>query len=205
MAATVTSSSVTDLANAAKAAARRLATVPPAAKDAALYAIADALEARIPEILEANARDLEAGRAHGLSAALMDRLALERRARARGSRTACARSRRCPIRWARSSTVGAWPTGSTSARFESRSGVIAVVYEARPNVTIDAAALCLKSRQRGVAARVLVGGAFERGAGAGRVAKPRPRSCPRARLSARGRRRPRGADRTRHSWRASST
>src|SRR3954465_3446050 len=70
-------SSVTDLALGAKAAARRLATVPSATKDAALLAIADALEARTPEILEANARDLEAGRASGLSAALMDRLALD--------------------------------------------------------------------------------------------------------------------------------
>src|SRR5918994_6989791 len=76
MAATVSSTSVTDLALAVKAAARRLATVPSATKDAALHAIADALEARIPEILEANARDLEAGRENGLSDALMDRLAL---------------------------------------------------------------------------------------------------------------------------------
>ena len=67
--------SVTDLALAAKAAARRLATVDSATKDAALLAIADALEARTPEIIEANARDLEAGRAAGLSSALMDRLA----------------------------------------------------------------------------------------------------------------------------------
>src|SRR4051794_41610824 len=74
MAATVSSTSVTDLAVAAKAAARRLATVPSATKDAALHAIADALEARTPEILEANARDLEAGPEAGLSAALMDRL-----------------------------------------------------------------------------------------------------------------------------------
>src|SRR4051795_3321281 len=77
MAATVTSSSVTDLALAAKAVARRLATVPSATKDAALHAIAHALEARTPEILEANARDLEAGRESGLSSALMDRLALD--------------------------------------------------------------------------------------------------------------------------------
>src|SRR3954449_266610 len=83
MAATVTSSSVTDLALAAKAAARRLATVPSATKDAALHAIADALEARTPEILEANARDLEAGRGSGLSAAVMDRLSLDA-ARVRG-------------------------------------------------------------------------------------------------------------------------
>ena len=54
-----------------------------ATKDRALHAIADALEARMPEILEANARDLEAGRESGLSAALMDRLALDE-ARVRG-------------------------------------------------------------------------------------------------------------------------
>src|SRR5688500_8551741 len=69
--------SVTDLALAAKAAARRLATVDSATKDAALLAIADALEARTAEILAANARDLDAGRAAGLSAALMDRLSLD--------------------------------------------------------------------------------------------------------------------------------
>src|SRR5689334_25257666 len=76
MAATV-STSVTDLARAAKSAARRLAQVDSATKNRALLAIADALEARTPEILEANARDLEAGRENGLSAALMDRLALD--------------------------------------------------------------------------------------------------------------------------------
>src|SRR3954462_6507673 len=77
MAATVTSSSVTALARAAKAAARRLATVPAATKDAALHAIADALEARVGELLETNPRDLDAGREAGLSPALMDRLALD--------------------------------------------------------------------------------------------------------------------------------
>src|SRR3954451_20229446 len=72
----VVSSSVSDLCRVAKAASRRLAQVDSATKDAALHAIAGALEARTPEILEANERDLEAGRASGLSAALMDRLAL---------------------------------------------------------------------------------------------------------------------------------
>src|SRR6059058_2997707 len=70
-------SSVTDLCLAAKAAARPLAAAPSAVKDRALHAIADALEARVDEILEANARDLEAGRESGLSVALMDRLALD--------------------------------------------------------------------------------------------------------------------------------
>ena len=69
--------SVTDLCLAAKAAARPLAAAPSAVKDAALRAIAQALEARVDEILEANARDLDAGRANGLGEALMDRLALD--------------------------------------------------------------------------------------------------------------------------------
>ena len=73
----VATQSVTDLCRAAKAAARELAALDSATKDRALLAIADALEARTPEILEANARDLEAGRESGLSAALMDRLALD--------------------------------------------------------------------------------------------------------------------------------
>src|SRR5919112_2083188 len=73
----VVSSSVTDIARASKAASRRLALVDSATKDAALHAIADALVARTPEVLEANERDLEAGREAGLSAALMDRLALD--------------------------------------------------------------------------------------------------------------------------------
>src|SRR3954453_6405698 len=60
----------------AKAAARPLAATPSAVKDAALRSIADALEARVDEILEANARAPAAGRESGLSAALMDRLAL---------------------------------------------------------------------------------------------------------------------------------
>src|ERR687895_2894425 len=69
--------SVTDICHAAKTAARELAQVDSATKDRALLAIAEALQARVPEILEANARDLEAGREAGLSPALMDRLALD--------------------------------------------------------------------------------------------------------------------------------
>src|SRR4051794_8487151 len=69
--------SVTDVCLRAKAAAHDLARIGSGLKDAALHAVADALEARTPEILEANAQDLEAGRESGLSAALTDRLALD--------------------------------------------------------------------------------------------------------------------------------
>lgn len=143
-AATVPTTSVTDLALAAKAAARRLATVPSATKDAALHAIADALEARIPEILEANARDLEAGRENGLSDALMDRLALtdERvRAIAAGTRAIAA----LPDPVGEVVDGGRLPNGLEVRKVRVPLGVVAVVYEARPNVTIDAAALALKS------------------------------------------------------------
>src|SRR3954447_5369466 len=144
MAATVTSSSVTALALAAKAAARRLATVPSATKDLALHAIADALEARIPEILEANARDLEAGRANGLSAALMDRLALND-ARVRGIAEGARKIAALPDPVGEVVDGGRLANGLDFRKVRVPLGVIAVVYEARPNVTIDAAALCLKS------------------------------------------------------------
>src|SRR3954452_19675939 len=146
MAATVapTIESVTDLALAAKAAARRLAAVPSATKDAALLAIADALEARIPEIIEANVRDLEAGRENGLSSALMDRLALDEgrvRSIAQGARAIAALPD--PV----GEVVDGFrlPNGLEVRKVRVPLGVVAVVYEARPNVTIDAAALCLKA------------------------------------------------------------
>ncbi|MDX6666614.1 MAG: glutamate-5-semialdehyde dehydrogenase, partial [Solirubrobacteraceae bacterium] len=73
----VTTRSVTDVCVAARAAARRLAALDSATKDRALHAIADALEERAAEIVEANERDMEAGREAGLSAALLDRLMLD--------------------------------------------------------------------------------------------------------------------------------
>jgi glutamate-5-semialdehyde dehydrogenase len=73
----VATASVTELCRAAQAASRVLAGLPTTTKDAALLAIADALEARTPEVLEANGRDVEAGREQGLSPALTDRLRLD--------------------------------------------------------------------------------------------------------------------------------
>src|ERR687890_332469 len=140
----VATQSVTDLCRAAKAAARDLAALDSATKDAALLAVADALEARTDEILEANARDLEAGRESGLSEALMDRLALDA-----GRVAAIATGVREIV--ALPDPVGEVIDGSRFANgLQMRKvrvplGVVAVVYEARPNVTIDAAALALKS------------------------------------------------------------
>ncbi|WP_028066240.1 glutamate-5-semialdehyde dehydrogenase [Solirubrobacter soli] len=145
MAATVASTpSVTDLALAAKAAARRLAAVDPATKDAALLAIADALEARLPEILAANALDLSAGRQSGLSSALMDRLTLDE-ARVRGIADGTRAIAALPDPVGEVVSGGRLANGLDFRKVRVPLGVIAVVYEARPNVTIDAAALCLKS------------------------------------------------------------
>jgi glutamate-5-semialdehyde dehydrogenase len=140
----ISTQSVTELCLAAREAARRLAQADSGVKDRALEAIASALETRTPEILEANARDLEAGRDAGLSAALMDRLALDVdrvAAMAAGVRTIAGLG----------DPVGEvldghrLPNGLDVRKVRVPLGVVAVVYEARPNVTIDAAALCLKS------------------------------------------------------------
>ena len=140
----VATQSVTELCRAAKAAARALATLDSGTKDRALLAVAEALEARMAEILDANARDLEAGRESGLSDALMDRLALtEERVRgmARGVREIAALPD--PV----GEVIDGYrlPNGLDVRKVRVPLGVVAVVYEARPNVTIDAAALCLKS------------------------------------------------------------
>jgi glutamate-5-semialdehyde dehydrogenase len=140
----VSVASVTDICRAARAASRRLATLPTAEKDAALHRIADALIARTPEIIEANARDLDAGRENGLSAALLDRLLLDE------ARIAAIAAQVRDIA-ALPDPVGEvldgfrLPNGLDVAKTRTPLGVVAVVYEARPNVTIDAAALCLKS------------------------------------------------------------
>src|SRR3954447_14091147 len=140
----VATQSVTELCLAAKAAARGLATLDSATKDCALLAVADALMSRTSEILEANARDLEAGREAGLSPALMDRLALDERriaAMAGGVRDIVA----LPDPVGDVIEGRRFANGLEMRKLRVPLGVVAVVYEARPNVTIDAAALCLKS------------------------------------------------------------
>ena len=139
-----TAVSVTELCAASKRASRTLAMLGSGVRDAALEQIATALQEHADEILEANARDLEAGRESGLSAALLDRLALDERriaAMAEGVRKIVSLP----------DPVGEVIDGSRLAsgldlrKVRVPLGVVAVVYEARPNVTIDAAALCLKS------------------------------------------------------------
>jgi glutamate-5-semialdehyde dehydrogenase len=140
----VNTRSVAEICRAAKVASRALAQVDTRVKDAALLAVAAALEARSAEILAANARDLEAGREVGLSAALIDRLALDERrvtTMADGVRAIVA----LPDPVGEVIDGARLPNGLDVRKVRVPLGVVAVVYEARPNVTIDAAALCLKS------------------------------------------------------------
>src|SRR3954451_8363430 len=139
-----TATSVAEVCLRARDAAPLLAAAHTATNDRALHALADALEARAPEILDANGRDLDAGRENGLSEALMDRLALDDH-RVRGMADGVRKIAALPDPVGE--VVDCWrlPNGLDVRKTLVPLGVIAVVYEARPNVTIDAAALCLKS------------------------------------------------------------
>src|SRR3954464_9025288 len=140
----VATPSITDICPAAREASRRLAVMGSGVKDAALGRVADALEARTPETLEANARDLDAGRKSGLSHALMDRLALDA-GRIAGIAAAVRSIAALPDPVGEVIDGHRLPNGLDVRKVRVPLGVVAVVYEARPNVTIDAAALCLKS------------------------------------------------------------
>jgi glutamate-5-semialdehyde dehydrogenase len=135
---------LTDRARRARAAARVLARTPRGPKDRALERMAELLVADAAYLLAANRDDLEAGAAKGLSPAVLDRLTLgvERiRAMAAGLREVAALPD--PV----GEIVRSWrrPNGLEVGRMRVPIGVIGIVYEARPNVTADAAALCLKS------------------------------------------------------------
>src|SRR5215210_3887451 len=140
----VTAQSVAELCRLARDASRTLATLDSDTKNAALHAIADALEARTPEILDANARDMEAGRENDLSSALLDRLALDA-TRVRGIADGVRSIANLPDPVGEVIDGFRLPNGLDVRKVRVPLGVVAVVYEARPNVTIDAVALCLKS------------------------------------------------------------
>ncbi len=128
----------------AAAAATVLAQASPAAKNLALTQIAASLRARRAELLAANARDMEAARAKGLSGAMLDRLALDDariEGMARGVEEIAALAD--PV----GTTIAQWtrPNGLDIARVRVPLGVIGIIYESRPNVTCDAGSLCLKS------------------------------------------------------------
>ena len=139
-----TTPSVADVCTQAKAASRTLATLDSATKRAALEAMARALDERAAEILEANARDMEAGERNDIGAALLDRLRLdqERLAAIAGDvRTIAAQ----PDPVGETIDDRQLENGLDIRRVRVPFGVVAVVYEARPNVTADCSALCIKS------------------------------------------------------------
>jgi glutamate-5-semialdehyde dehydrogenase len=139
-----TAVSISDTCLAAQGAARALARLGSDVKDAALEAIAAALVERTDEIVTANAVDLELGRDAGLSAPLMDRLALDA-GRVVEMAAAVRKIAALPDPVGEVVAGARLPNGLDLRQVRVPLGVIAIVYEARPNVTIDAAALCLKS------------------------------------------------------------
>jgi glutamate-5-semialdehyde dehydrogenase len=137
-------SSVAEICRDARSAARALALADTSTKNAALGAIADALRERTAEILSANERDLQEGERGALPAALLDRLRLdERRVGAIAEAVEAIAALPDPV----GEVIDGHrlPNGLDVRKVRVPLGVIAVVYEARPNVTIDATALCLKS------------------------------------------------------------
>jgi glutamate-5-semialdehyde dehydrogenase len=128
----------------ARAAARALALAPAEQKDRALAAMADAVRAHGAAILAANAEDVAAAKAAGLSAALVDRLTLTAsRVEAMAEGIAVVRAQPDPI----GEVTASWtrPNGMTIERVRVPLGVIGVIYESRPNVTADAGALAIKA------------------------------------------------------------
>jgi glutamate-5-semialdehyde dehydrogenase len=133
-----------ELGRRARAAARAMARAETAAKNAALHAIADAILADQARLQAENQKDLEAGRRGGLDAALLDRLELTGariRSMAEGLRQIAA----LPDPVGAISDLDYRPSGIQVGRMRVPLGVIGIIYESRPNVTADAAALCLKS------------------------------------------------------------
>jgi glutamate-5-semialdehyde dehydrogenase len=135
---------IADIGRRARAASRLLATTSTAQRAAALDAAAEALRAAAADILTANARDMAEGAAHGLSNAMLDRLRLDE-ARLAGVADAVAAIARLPDPVGQVIDRASRPNGLDLTRVRIPLGVIGIIYESRPNVTADAAALCVMS------------------------------------------------------------
>src|SRR3569623_182783 len=128
----------------ARAAARAMARAETAAKNAGLLAMADLIDTRTAELVGANEVDLTAARGAGLDAAMLDRLTLNANgvaAMAEGLRQIAA----LPDPVGTITDMNYRPSGIQVGKMRVPLGVIGIIYEARPNVTADAAGLCLKS------------------------------------------------------------
>ena len=135
---------VREQAQAAKESARRLAVTASPVKDAALHAMADALEKTAATILAANAEDMAAAREKGTPRAMLDRLMLDEK-RIHGMADGLRQTAMLPDPIGEGEMETIRPNGLEIRRVKVPIGVIGIIYEARPNVTADAAALCLKS------------------------------------------------------------
>ncbi|MFN0162014.1 MAG: glutamate-5-semialdehyde dehydrogenase [Burkholderiales bacterium] len=133
-----------DMGRAARAASRAMARASTAAKNAALHEIAASIRRDRERLKAENARDLDAGRAKGLDGAMLDRLALSDKAidaMAQGLKQIA----ELPDPVGEITDLKFRPTGIQVGRMRVPLGVIGIIYESRPNVTADAAGLCLKS------------------------------------------------------------
>ncbi|REE95578.1 glutamate-5-semialdehyde dehydrogenase [Thermomonospora umbrina] len=132
------------VAGPAREAAAELAPLPRAAKDAALHAVADALVANAAEIVKVNAQDVARARDNGISEYMIDRLSLdEGRIAAIADAVRQVAALPDPVGETVRGTV--LPNGLELRQIRVPMGVVGIIYEGRPNVTVDAAALCLKS------------------------------------------------------------
>jgi glutamate-5-semialdehyde dehydrogenase len=135
---------MTELGKQARAAARLIATANSDTKNAALLAIARAIDSHRNDLLAANASDMENGRANGLDAALLDRLELNE-ARINAMIEGLKQVAELPDPTGVISDRQVRPSGIELAKMRVPLGVVGIIYESRPNVTVDAASLCLKS------------------------------------------------------------
>ncbi|XUU61358.1 glutamate-5-semialdehyde dehydrogenase [Erythrobacter sp. HA6-11] len=135
---------IADLANSARSAQRVLATMPSEAKQAALMKAAEAVREDASAILAANAQDMAAGEANGLTPAMLDRLKLDD-ARLEGIAGAVEAVAQLADPVGNVIDQSERPNGLKLARVRIPIGTIGIIYESRPNVTADAAALCVRS------------------------------------------------------------
>ncbi len=135
---------VEGLARAARLAQRQLSALPSVARAAALHLAADRLVAATPAILAANAKDLAAGEARGLAKAMLDRLALDE-ARLAGIADGLRAVADLPDPVGQVIDTHTQPNGLKFQRIRVPIGTIGIIYESRPNVTADAAALCVRA------------------------------------------------------------
>lgn len=135
---------IVEMGKLAKRASYRLAGLPSGVKNGALDAVADALEKNAGVIIEANKKDIGNAAENGIAAAMIDRLRLtEERIKAIADGVRQVRELNDPI----GETIKMWqhPNGMEIGQKRVPLGVIAIIYESRPNVTVDAAVLCLKT------------------------------------------------------------